>query len=368
MVVDVRILPVDDGGSQYVFSHGEEQVFAVEVAKWYDNHRAATSITYDAAWGMHEDHHLATDAVFERGMRLDLECVSAIFTQGRWSHLISDYRRLLIPNGVHFFGHGHTHALHDTMEFDEAYDSFDRNFQLMSRWGLNPKVYAYPGSSGKSLRTQSANRAAGFIAARGDHLNPETERPRPLEGLLICPDDVKEPKNWQYLPSVVMGTTYASMIADHAELTPFLEKALEKGAWIIMMYHGIGIPELWGYYPIEEFAKDLDMMKANDFWNGNMDSIVLYIQERNRFRIDLLGMEITAGLQHYDLAFSDGLDNVFYDQPLTLNFTFAPEEIVRTVRFEPPLGELGELEVSAAGLQFSVNVAPDERPYSLFIE
>ena len=160
----------------------------------------------------------------------------------------------------------------------------------------------------------------------------------------------------------------ASMIADHAELTPFLEKALEKGAWIIMMYHGIGIPELWGYYPIEEFAKDLDMMKANDFWNGNMDSIVLYIQERNRFRIDLLGMEITAGLQHYDLAFSDGLDNVFYDQPLTLNFTFAPEEIVRTVRFEPPLGELGELEVSAAGLQFSVNVAPDERPYSLFIE
>ena len=56
-----------------------ETAFSIEVLKWYGGHQAAVSLNYDAAWGTHEKHHLATDAVIDRGMRMDLEIVSEVF-------------------------------------------------------------------------------------------------------------------------------------------------------------------------------------------------------------------------------------------------------------------------------------------------
>ncbi len=97
---------------------------------------------------------------------------------------MATYRNDLMPSGIHFFGHGHTHALHDTMDYERAYASFHTCFALMRQWGLEPWAYAYPGSSALRPSTQLANRDAGFIAARGQAFAPAE--------YYIVPDDVRE--------------------------------------------------------------------------------------------------------------------------------------------------------------------------------
>ena len=129
------------------------------VADKFRNGAAAVSITYDAPFGTHSGHPLATAAVLQRDLRLDLEVVSAIYLRPRWRHLIDYYRTELMLQGIRFFGHGHTRALHDTMTFDAAYESFRTNFRLMQEWGLDPKAYAYPGQFFLSRNSEASARA-----------------------------------------------------------------------------------------------------------------------------------------------------------------------------------------------------------------
>ena len=68
----------------------------------------------------------------------------------------------------------------------------------------------------------------------------------------------------------------------------------------------------------------------------------------------------------YKLRFTDGLDNDFYNQPLTLIFTFEGERSVERVRFVPPLGALGEFDVVNKRMQ--LDAVPDERRYVMHVE
>ena len=64
------------------------ELFSLSVARWSGGRAAAVSITYDAPWGTHRDHHLATDAAIARGLRMDIEMVTWILwlvTPGRLS-------------------------------------------------------------------------------------------------------------------------------------------------------------------------------------------------------------------------------------------------------------------------------------------
>jgi hypothetical protein len=72
----------------------------------------------------------------------------------------------MIPRGVHFFGHGHKHDQHDWFDFDYCYTSFKTCFDYMELWGLQPKSYGYPASSGRNKTTQLACELAGFISNR----------------------------------------------------------------------------------------------------------------------------------------------------------------------------------------------------------
>ena len=268
-------------------------------------------ITYDAPFGTHSAHSMATDAVLQRDLRLDLEVVSAIYLRPRWRHLIDYYRTELMPQGIRFFGHGHTHALHDTMTFDAAYESFRRNFRLMQEWGLDPKGYAYPGSSGLRRSTQAANRAAGFIAARGATLV--------FDEYFIAPYEEEGPKNWFYLPSVVMGNASYRYVDRHEKLLPILDEAIARRAWIILMYHAIGIPEGWSYYPIADFERDLDAIVERGFWSANFDAAACYLQERAHLRIALLGVDADGGTsRRFRIGLDDGLPERPYNEPLTM--------------------------------------------------
>ncbi|MEE2658370.1 MAG: hypothetical protein VX733_07690 [Candidatus Latescibacterota bacterium] len=248
--------------------------------------------------------------MIERGLRLDLELVSWIFAKPEMHHWIDLYKRDLMPHGIRFFGHGHTHALHDTMDFEPAYDSFSTNFRLMREWGLEPKAYAYPGSSGKRRSTQAANRLAGFICARGSTLQ--------REDYFIAPGELAEPDNWYFLPSVIMGNASFQYIDVHEKLVPILDEAVERTAWIILMYHAIGIPEGWSYYPIKDFLRDLDAIIARDFWSANMDAAACYLAERASVRFSITDISGTRDATVLQVHVDDQLPDNIYDQPLTI--------------------------------------------------
>jgi hypothetical protein len=288
---------------------GQDTVFVLKATKWRGGARGAVSITYDAPWGTFEIDPLVTDAAAEQGIRMDMEFVSEVYQEARWQHLPEIYRYRLIPQGIRFFGHGHTHALHDTMTYEAAYESFSQNFDLMTSWGLRPRAYAYPGSAGRKVSTQTACRDAGFICARGAELN--------LNKAIIVPGEELAPENWFYLPSVVMGNASHRYLDRHEKLLPVLDRTVEKGGWVILMYHAIGIPSGWSYYPFEDFRQDIEAIAARDLWSANFDAAAVYTMEREALTLDILPGVHEPGDGLTTIRIKDGLADDLYDEPLT---------------------------------------------------
>ncbi|MEE3258878.1 MAG: hypothetical protein VX293_06685 [Candidatus Latescibacterota bacterium] len=345
----------------YVVSHGGEEVFRLEALKWRGGRQGAVSLTYDAPWGVDPVFELATDAVMARGLAMDLEIVSTKLQHFKRLPIIERMYRELIPNGIGFFGHGHGHVYHDSLGYTQAYESFRTNFELMEKWGLKPKAYGYPHWSGIQASTQAANRQAGFIAARGG-----LRRPPRRADFYICSGDVREPDNWFYLPSVIMGAKDGTDIPHHDALIRLLEEALEADAWIILTYHSIGNPEGWGYYPLPEFERDLDYIAAADFWSGNLDAVSAYIQERNALDVKIVRYFGIGTPSQYELTIGDGLDNAVYDEPLTFELSFNPELNVREVHIDPPVD--GASSFVVADNRLRLEIVPDERRYALVLE
>lgn len=134
-----------------------------------------------------------------------------------------------------------------------------------------------------------------------------------------------------------------------------------------MTYHSIGHPEGWGYYPHAEFIRDLDFIKANDFWSGKFASIAAYIQERNALDIQIARYFGRDMPNRFEFILSDGLDNDLYDEPLTLDFTFNPDLNVRFARIHPSQAN-GQNRFAVVEDRLRLNMVPDERLYALTIE
>ena len=344
------------GSFRYAVQEDEQPLFELEVLKWPQGHRAAVSITYDAPFGTNPGHHLATDAVLARGLTMDIEMVTAIFQESKNLHLLEDIQNQLVPRGIHFFGHGHRHINHDSLSYEENLVDFGRCFDLMTEWGLRPRAYAYPGSAGYLPQTQQANHDAGFLCARGMSVKPAEYS--------ICPGDTTEPANWYYLPSVVLSQGESvNYVNSYEELEPILADALKRQAWVILMHHAIGIPEGWGYFPLDDFERELDYLAGHDFWSGNMDMTALYIKERNAFAPQLGRVEKIKGKRSFALLLADGLDNSVYDQPLTLEFHFSSRLKGQTLHVEPAIEGRTDFPVVDGALQ--LHAIPDEQTYLL---
>lgn len=344
----------DHGPTGFMLSE-QDLDLRIRPAKWFNDHAGAVSLTYDAGWGSYglEDHMENTiQEVLDRGLRLDFEMVTERY-QNVWylNDDIDDIRDRLIPSGIHFFGHGHIHVGHDEMTYEEAAESFKTCFDLMTEWGLDPKVYAYPGSSGRELETQRANREAGFIAARGVTHS--------IHNMLICPDDETVPENWYFLPSAPVARDYHNFYQTPEELKKVFDLALDHTAWAIVMYHSIGIEGGYGYYPFESFIQDLDNIKSMDLWSGNFDSVTLYIYERNAFHYHISDFSINSESATFTLRVSDGYENDFYNQPLTLILEISEEYPITSITIDG--NQQTDPIINGSTVKF--NLVPDESEY-----
>lgn len=344
-----------------------ENVLEVEVAKWYHDHQATVVITFDAAWGQKGEYfdsklQEAVDEILDRNLHMDFEFVSQWFDKPGFDELLAWMRDDLIPSGIHFFGHGHKHINHDAVGFDSAYVSFKTCYDLMKSWGLNPKVYGYPESRGLEYDTQLACKLAGFIAARGATFDRDK--------FFICPDDKTEPENWYYLPCIPMAYEEKEIyVHNHDELEPTLASALEKNAWIIIMYHNIGLPDVgWGWYPTEEFIKDIDYIAANDFWPTNFDNVVMYVQERNNFEYQKICLEESNEKIKYEVVFNDNLDDTLYNHPLTINIKINPDLNAKKIEIEPAIDGKSDFNIYDIN-EISLDLIPDGTRYlfSIFL-
>lgn len=309
-----------------------DSLFEISVLKWSEGHTAAVSITYDAAWGMKDDEYRSNlqqvvDEILNRNMRLDFECVTVLYDKPDCQKWLEQMRLELIPNGIHFFGHGHLHIKYDEVSYDSAFILFKKCYDLMTGWQLNPKAYAYPHASCSKTSTRKANQDAGWLCARTMEFDGNK--------LLICPGNIMEPVDWFNLPSVSMANDYETYYQNHNEVLPVFEKALEQKAWIILTYHNIGRPGNWGWYSWDEFIKDIDWLKENDFWYANMDEVACYIKERNGIRIEYRFLDKKDSYYRYQLRFNDELDRTIYDQPLTLELNFDPSASTDSITVYP---------------------------------
>ena len=334
------------------------------VAKWFDNHTAAISITNDD-WPIRGRDPDIDSYVLEQGLVMGYEIVTGNSFQGerifsgpddeRIAYLMSE----LVPQGISYFGHGHDHIDHDELSYEDALESFQTNYETMKEWGMTPVAYGYPRSAGHEEETQRALEASGFLSGR--------LLTRDSRDFYNMPGEQSAPDKWFGLMSVEMQSIEfegcENCINDNDELTPVLDKALEQTAWVILTYHAIGKPEWWGWYHWDEFRKDVQAIAARDFWTASMNDITLYVREREKAVITVEPVEGSAGTESIEITLSDGLDDLRFNHPLTILFDQPTDWVGRPFTVSQDGELLDELVFDTEAAMLSLK--PNERPYTL---
>ena len=356
---------------------------ALTIAKWFDDHAAAISITYDGVSGA---PNRIDELVLDEGLVLDYEIVTQRYldqvpdwVEHDLTELVPDvvpgdiYQPMtdaaiehslsLTAHGFGFFGHGHWHVDHDALTYAQAYDSFRLCFEVMEDLGLEPVAYAYPRGAGGEAETQQALADAGFLAGR-------LSFPALGQTPYIVPEAATAPENWFFLPGLTMESIRFRecewCINDTSELVPILDQALARTAWIIPVYHNIGRGAGWGFYEWEDFEGDVRAIAARDFWVAPMNDVVLYLRERERAEAAMqeAPMQVIErdGLtRRIAFVLADGLDDDRFDQPLTLRFRRpadwfgAPLEVTQNGRLVARIAAFAETA--------AISLPPNEEPY-----
>ena len=339
------------------------------IAKWSGDRRAAISLTYDGPFGVAAaalgDTFDEAGYAAARGLVMDYEVVTARLTHPgpRDAGYVAGIGELLsgyVPRGFGYYGHGHRHIDHDRLPYREALESFRLCFETMEDYGMRPVSYAYPLNAGREPETRRALEDAGFLSGRVQVTDPEA--------FYNVPDGRASPDDWYALAAVPMESIeFAGVeeyVNDHAELAPILDGALERRAWIILTYHGVGWPDAYGWYDAGEFGKDVEAIAARDFWNAPLDRVTLYVRERERAE---LAVEAAAGpggaAAEVRITVSDGLDNARFDEPLTVLFDLPEGWEGASLALHQDGERLATHEFGAGPA--ALDLLPNERPYVL---
>ncbi len=337
------------------------------VAKWFDNHAAAISITNDD-WPTPGREPDIDSYVMEQGLVIGYEIVTGntyygdpVFS-GPDDEMIVYLLSELVPKGFGYFGHGHNHIDHDLLSYEEALESFQTNYETMKEWGLRPIAYAYPRSAGEEAETQRALADAGFLGGRLQALHHSQ--------FYNMPGSQLAPENWFALRAAPMESIEFAgcqgCINDNSELTPILDEALKQSAWIILTYHSIGQTQNWGWYDWGEFQKDIQAVAARDFWVAPMNDIVLYVREREKASIGIERFGDEGKTDRIEITLSDGLDNVTFDQPLTILFDLPADWVGLPFTVWQDGERLDEFVFETEAAMLSLK--PNERPYALRLD
>lgn len=283
----------------------------VSIAKWYNNHTAAITITHDdpIPYGEHDEE--AQEILKKYNLTMDYELITKHYNKGALNYLKEKETAGLLS----YFGHGNTHDDHDKMSYDEAYFSFKACFDTMTNWGLQPIAYAYPYGAGRQSETQQALKDAGFLSGRAFPSDYED-----VPTFHIMPYNDTVPDNWFLLPSLRMEdiefNNNKNMINDNNELVPILNTSINLSSWIILTYHAIGSEDSWGYTTMDNFKENVKSISEHDFWNASMNDITIYCYERKN--ADIIIDSFSRDSTSFSITISDGFCDKRFSHPLTV--------------------------------------------------
>ena len=328
------------------------------IAKWHDGHAAAISVTYDSGSPESAADRQVQDFVVANALHLDYEVVTANYLGS--AQLLAYLQRELLPRGFGFFGHGHQHVDHDALSYDEALRSFRACRDAMLQLGLEPVAYAYPYGAGHRPRTRRALADAGFLSGR-------MHDPGASRDPFIVPDASEAPRDWYKLPSLVMQDYRFAQcqrcVSGTRELIPFLDGALQKHAWLILTYHGIGDESQWGWYEMSDFTDDMRAIAQRDFWSASLDAITLYVRERSQATLRVTSKGTHGIVDRLNVQLSDALPATVFHQPLTILLHVPPQWIGRTLAVRHRHATVGQLQADAEEVRLSL--VPDDHSYQL---
>lgn len=326
----------------------------ISIAKWYNNHTAAISITHDDPSPHGTQDQEAQAYLKKYSLVMDYELVTKSYPMAALDYL----KKEMETNTLSYFGHGNTHDGHDAMSYDEAYFSFKACFDSLTNWNLEPIAYAYPFGSGRQSETQRALKDAGFLSGRAFTADNED-----VPSFHIMPNSETEPENWFLLPTLRMEeiefNNNEKMINDNEELLPILQESIELGSWIILTYHAIGCTDGWGYTSMENFVKNCESIAEYDFWNASMNDITIYSYERKNAQI--LFESNSDDYSEFSITISDGFYDPRFDHPLTLVLSDIDTNYYGQYQISREPSIIDTISISSNSTQINLN--PDESTY-----
>lgn len=331
------------------------------IAKWYDNCAGAISLTYDDGCPYSKSNRITNRFVLENKLTMDYEIVTHDYLTN--PQLKNFLLKKMIPSGLGYFGHGHTHVNHDKLSYEDALKSFTRCYGAIKELGLKPVAYAYPKGAAKEMKTRKALAESGFLSGRL-HYSKQMTHP------YIVPGAQREPEDWFGLPTLVMQD-YAFNQCDRCvntndELIPYLDEAVRQKAWIILTYHAVGNEKGYGFFKYDEFKKNIYSIKERNFWNASMNNVTLYTRERLHAKVKIIPVIKNDGeMEAMRITLSDNLPNDIYDQPLTILFTIPAGWVNKTIA----LVENGQIVKTFlfTSANAMVSIKPDETERRLMI-
>lgn len=307
--------------------------FKIYPARWYDDHQAACSITFDD--GTLDQYLLAAPELDIRGIKGTFFIITGPRAEGFWKDGTTN--RLLFnwdqARELHARGHeiaSHTanhvdlraHPQLAELEIERAYWSLRRELSLNHLFSLGwPYWRSSPTAQEQARRFHYAARAGGIQGAGGaPHLGG------PKGG---------SPENYMMIGS------RAILSSDTIEkLTPIFNEAYDQGGWLVPSFHGIDdglITPLalgWEALDLATFRQLLEELAGYGFWLAPFGTVAKYAQQR-----DELHLEAEQKGSRLRLQYSSPLDPSVFNHRLTLIVELSPayrlNSVVDTLRKEP---------------------------------
>jgi peptidoglycan/xylan/chitin deacetylase (PgdA/CDA1 family) len=290
---------------------GFSQQLKYTIAPWFDNKKAAVSLTLDD--GIAGQYKVALPLLNRHGYKATFFVTVKIINDQRISW---DLVREAAADGHEIANHALTHPHFSSIALDTIAKESVLSNELLNKYIPSQRVitHAYPFGDGggntdkdKSIRKTVARY---FIGARATQNKPY---PYNKYDFAAANDDYYN--------------VNSQMITDSASFNGFgryLDETIAIGGWFSPTYHGVA--DGWIITPaavFENHLKELDKRKAS-LWVAPFKNVVQYHKERNSARLILVSKTATS----WQLALSDTLSNrADWDQPLTINLHVSGRKI-----------------------------------------
>lgn len=207
--------------------------------KLWKGNRAALSLTFDDALACQ-----LKNAVPEMDKRGIQGTFFAITNSKEYPLDVIGWRETL-KKGHEIGGHGVNHRKADTLnETTAAYETGECKRALENHFGNVVTSFCYPYTDAPGL-LQKAVENAGYKQARGGRVARADKYIR-----------ASERPNFYNLPCFhVNGATFT-----HGETQAWVDAALERNAWLTLMFHGIGEETAWDNVPTPAFIQFLNFL------------------------------------------------------------------------------------------------------------